>query len=230
MGIDGEGTVRTAAGSVTVPPRTILALPGDAQVETTQSAPWARMFWEVDYPALHLPRFRAAYTRVLNVEGHLWNLITAITNVLAPSDNRPHSDEDPFLAEALGAALTAALSSAVAPLMAARPSLYADALRIIDGQHRDPALSVTILAQRLSVSVPHVHRLFAHAGSKPRDAIEERRVSTALALQQLADGHMDEKEIAAHAGFTSVRRMRDAIQRQSGGSADVVRRRHSTTL
>ena len=215
VGVDGEGTIRSAAGSVTLPPHTIVALPGDMAVETSQSAPWARLIWEVDYPALLLPRFGAAYAEVLNLEGHLWHLIAAITNVLSPSGDRRQHDEDPYLAATLGATLEAALVSSIKPFTASRSSLHADALRIIDERHRDSTLSVTSLAQLLSISIPHVHRLFAHAGATPRDAIEERRVSTARALLALADGRTDEKDIAARSGFTSVRRMRDAFHRQS---------------
>lgn len=221
VGVDGEGTVHSAAGSVTIPPFTIVALPGDTAIETTQSVPWARLIWEVDYPALHLPRFSAAFAEALNLEGHLWHLIAAITNVLTPSGDRKQSEEDPYLAETLGATLAAALASSATPITTSRSTLYADARRIIDEKHRDSALSVTSLAQRLSISIPHIHRLFAHAGATPRDAIEERRVSTARALLALADGHMDEKDIAARSGFTSVRRMRDAFQRQSPTGPDV---------
>jgi len=214
VGVDGQGTLQTAAGYATMPARTIVALPGHWPVVTTQTAPWARLIWEVNYPALQLTRFGAAFTRVLTVEAQLWNLIAAVTNVLAPSGDRPQSDEDPFLADALGASLAAALVSAAAPSVSSRSPLYADALRIIEEHHRDAALNVTRLAQRLSISTPHLHRLFAQEGRSPRDAIEERRVSTARALRQRSGGHLAELDLAARSGFTNVRRMRDAIHRQ----------------
>lgn len=216
VGVDGDGTLQTAAGCATVPPHTIVAVPGDWPVVTAQSAPWARMIWEVDYPALQLARFGASFMRVLSVEGQLWSLIAAITNVLAPSGDRLPSSEDPFLADALGATLAAVLASATAPSTSSRSSLYSEALRIIEEQHRDPALNVTSLAQRLSISTPHLHRLFAQEGRSPRDVVEERRVSAVRTLRQRSDGQLSERDLATRSGFTSVRRMRDAIKRQSG--------------
>lgn len=219
VGVDGEGTIRTPAGSAVMHAHTIVALPGDWPIETTQTTPWARLVWEVDYPALQLAGFAAAFARVLSVKEPLWDLVAAITNVLAPSGDQPRSDEDPFLADALGSTLAAALASAAAPMIASRPSLYAEAVRIVDAHHRDPALNVTSLAQRLSISAPHLHRLFAYEGTSPREAIEERRVATVHALRQRSDGELSESELAARAGFTSVRRMRDAIHRQSAVGA-----------
>lgn len=93
------------------------------------------------------------------------------------------------------------------------PTLYRTALRLIDEHHRDPALSVTALARRLAISVPHLHRLFAREGTRPRIEIERRRVATAMRLKSLAGAELSAEEVAAASGFTTVERMVSALHR-----------------
>ena len=217
IGAEGEAVVTTPAAGVTLRGRDVLLVPGDVPVSTWSEGPWARFIWEVRHPALGQPRFQAALGTRLSLDEVSWNLIATITNVLAPSAESAGRYGDPFLTDLIGFTLLAAVAEAGTLEDDGRggvsPTLYRTALRLIDEHHRDPALSVTALARRLAISVPHLHRLFAREGTRPRIEIERRRVATAMRLKSLAGAELSAEEVAAASGFTTVERMVSALHR-----------------
>ncbi|WP_424936906.1 MULTISPECIES: hypothetical protein [Bacteria] len=216
IGVEGEAVVTTPTAAVALRGRDVLLVPGEVPVSTRNEGPWARFVWEVDHPALGQPRFRSTLGARLSFDEVSWNLIATITNVLAPSGESSDRYGDPFLADVVGFTLLAAVAEAGAVDGAeggAPPSLYRTALRLIDEHHRDPSLTVTSLAQRLAISVPHLHRLFAREGTRPRIEIERRRVATALRLKDFVGAESSAEEVAVASGFTTVERMTSALQR-----------------
>ncbi|MDR6865807.1 AraC-like DNA-binding protein [Microbacterium resistens] len=218
IGVEGEATVSTSSTSVVVRPRELVLFPGDTGITTTHSVPWARLIWDVDHPLLRQSSFEGSFGVPLALDDVLWNLVASVTNVLSPSGEDSRESSDRFLATVVGSTLAAALADAMERVRADHPAqrldLYRQALRVIDEQHRDASLTVTTLAQRLSISVPHLHRVLAQEGTRPRDEIEQRRVSTALMLQRQADASWTPEDIASRSGFTTVERMKSALRRR----------------
>jgi AraC family transcriptional regulator of adaptative response / DNA-3-methyladenine glycosylase II len=99
----------------------------------------------------------------------------------------------------------------------------ARALKLIDAGvlERD---GIEALAERLGLGARQLRRLFAaHLGASPRDLSQRRRVERARELIVASDVPMT--EIAARAGFGSVRQFNDVLRRACGAAPTAMRRR-----
>lgn len=102
------------------------------------------------------------------------------------------------------------------------------ALKLIDAGALDTG-SVTALADRLGVGTRHLARLFrAHLGASPVEVAQTRRVQRAVRL--LHETPMPMTEIAAQAGFASLRRFNEVISARYGRPASALRRKHPGAL
>lgn len=88
-------------------------------------------------------------------------------------------------------------------------NLFTRAVRIIEQDSGDPALTVGTLAQRLGVSPRHLARVFHERGESARDAIGARRLRAAQLLMRENPG-LPLGQVAREAGFAST----DALHRR----------------
>ncbi len=98
----------------------------------------------------------------------------------------------------------------------------ARALRLIDEGALDEG-SVELLATRLGIGVRQLHRVFVrHLGASPQAVASSRRL---LAAKQLiTETALPLSEVAAAAGFQSLRRFNDAVRTAYGRSPSALRR------
>ncbi|ALJ21915.1 helix-turn-helix domain-containing protein [Microbacterium sp. No. 7] len=214
--VEGDATLQSRGRQHALGPRQVILLDGPDLVRTENRDLWARLEWRLRPPVPLRPLLAGCLAMPVTLSEHYFRLLTAITNVTATS--HPFG-ADMFL-EALSATLAAALSDALGiphGLSPTRTVQYVDALRLIDEHHRDRTFSVETLRHRMSVSESTLHLVFQAAGTTPRQALESRRVATALAeLDAAPDGERpDLADVARRSGFTSVRRLQSALRRQS---------------
>lgn len=100
------------------------------------------------------------------------------------------------------------------------------ALRLIEDGALDGAGTVEALAERLGIGPRHLSRLFArHLGASPGAVAQTRRVQRA---KRLIDGTaLPMTEIAAAAGFASLRRFNEAFRQAYRCAPTDLRRRRS---
>ncbi|PPI00583.1 hypothetical protein C5C56_05965 [Rathayibacter sp. AY1D1] len=94
-------------------------------------------------------------------------------------------------------------------------AVYANGTRLIERHYRDRSFTVETLAERLGVSVSHLHRAFSAAGTTPRQRIERAR---AFEAQRLLDelgprAATDLDRVARSAGFSSRIHMQRTLRR-----------------
>ncbi|RFA12009.1 hypothetical protein B7R21_11805 [Subtercola boreus] len=95
--------------------------------------------------------------------------------------------------------------------------LRARAEVLIARRSHDPDFTPQVLAELLSVSLRHLQRSFSSQGVGPAEVIRAKRLETALAALRLAS-HAPRSvgEIAAQAGFSSVKELRHALRASYG--------------
>lgn len=219
IGIEGTGRVAVRDRSYDLPPMHIVVVRADSPVVISCEKSWARFYWEFDdlergdrllLHALHGPR---------RLPDLYWNLIAATTNTVVTRAGK--SDirfDDPFLHESVLTLFSAAIVNSLAVEALRSDDLsrrFLEAIQLIEARHSDRALNVAQLARLLDVSIPHLHRIFAAQDTTPGREIERQRVLSAQALitSRQRNGRHSVEAVARLAGFTSTRRMRDALQR-----------------
>lgn len=219
VGIEGMGRVAVRDRSYELPPKHILVVRSDSPVVISCEKSWARFYWEFD----DLERGDSLLLRALQGPRLLpdlyWNLIAATTNtVVTRAEQDDIRFDDPFLNESVLTLFSAAVVNSLAVENLRSDELsrrFLEAIQLIEARHSDRALNVAQLARLLGVSIPHLHRVFAAQDTTPGREIERHRVLSAHALitSRQRSGRHSAEAVARLSGFTSTRRMRDALQR-----------------
>ena len=101
----------------------------------------------------------------------------------------------------------------------------ADRARSAMLMHReDPDYTIAELASELHVSLRHLQRAFARAGTTPGDALRRMRVELAESLLSNSDyAVLSIEEIATHSGFSSALQLRRALRAEGLPAPTVIR-------
>jgi AraC family transcriptional regulator, positive regulator of tynA and feaB len=200
----------TGCSTVTQFGREAVLRPGDITL-LDASAPFSMCFdthfrqWSVHLDAVRLQ------SRLGNVEhycGRRLDLTGAASRVLSevigslwrggrecvPDEQRQFGE----LIEGTVGSLLASVTHTVTP----HQKLLAEALRLIDTDHRNSALSAPVLANQLGVSVRLLHQVFTHHIHTVGETITEHRLRTAAhMLTRPNNAHRSIADIAAESGF-----------------------------
>lgn len=220
LGVDGVGTVETAAGCVQLGPGQMVLLRGDAATwRASSDGVWVRYFWQLESAALRQPALRNLEDRALSLSQCYRQLLETASGIGVTCSSRQKSGS-PFVVEVLDYLLAAAAWEAAGSLTASaddKERTYRNALLIIDQEHGDPLFAPAAIAARLHISMPTLCRAFQSAATSPALEIERRRTVAAQSLLAQTRSRDAEtmKWIVGAAGFTTVRRMRAALQRQA---------------
>jgi len=219
LAVDGAVALTVDGVEIALSPREIVVLPGTSMITAESAALWARCEWLLDSAALEHPRLAAHLNTPHRLTAEHYALMTTMTNVISTAPAFGTSAGSRTLLDALAATAATAIVDATGKRIDLSPSqakLVERATDIIDASHRDPDFTVRALFQRMAISETHLHHLFALLGTTPRQAIEARRVATARSLLALTPrrGSGTLGEVAARAGFRTVRTMQAALARQ----------------
>ena len=219
LGVEGTATLRIGGDLVELAPRQMVAFDADTPASTENLGLWARCEWQLRSPALEQSRLVALTKRALPLRLSDYTLLTTMTNTLSTNDRFGSSHGTHLLGDALTSTAMAVMLNAggvATSLSPTQTSLIDRAVDVIEDEYRDDSFTVTTLARRLSVSPDYLGRLFAATGTTARRAIEERRVAAAKTILSATPVRSATTlaEAARLSGFTTVRRMQEAIRRQ----------------
>lgn len=219
LGVDGHGLLHLGEDRIELAPQQMVLLDGRTAISTMNSAIWARCEWQINTPALQQDRLVEQFKKPLTLDKAHHTLLTAMTNVVSTRNSLGGSWGSGVFGDALAGTVTAAVLEASGTTTALSPTqarIVRTAIETIEERYRDSTFSVSDIATATSISVAHLHRLFAATGTTPRQALEERRLSAAdtiLAATPARDKGALE-HAAEQAGFGSARRLRDATRRR----------------
>ena len=219
LSVDGTANITIGRECIALRPRQLLVLDAAAETETKNERLWARCEWRLRSPILRQERFSEYYNRPLTVNAENYSLITSMTNVISTNRRFGESAGETTLHDALASALASTLCTAAdepTTLSPPQAKIIRAARRVIDDCYDDPLFNVRELAKAVSVSPDYLRHLAALTGTSPREMIEKRRVSAANALLRANPVRSREtlEVVRRSSGYTTVRRMQDAIARQ----------------
>ncbi|KQQ10151.1 hypothetical protein [Rathayibacter sp. Leaf296] len=211
--IDGSLSISSAGSTVSLEPGGVVLLPVSAPWTLDSAVASARVeiglrraLWPAEGAEGGLEAVRAiseAYRQVLVAAA-----ISALSSELQADD--PGFQSFRLAVETLVAALPEMLGHATPT--APEEALWREAKDAIAREASDPDLTVAVLADRLLVSVRHLHRLFAERGSTPLAEIRSARAALASHHLALSRNSLTRAEIARRAGFRTVRAMNEALR------------------
>ncbi len=219
IGVDGEGDVRSVDGrTFRVRPGQLLLVDGQAKVSTQSAGLWARCEWQLHAPALRQEQFQRHFDHPVELPEGSYALITTMTNAISTSADLANISGADHLLEALTATVMAAIGDARTPseeLTGLQAGHLHAADEAIGAHYTQPSFSVAALASEIAVSTVYLHQIYARVGKTPGKAIEERRARAAHMLMKASPfvTRQTWEEAATASGFTSVRRLRAALQR-----------------
>lgn len=219
IGVDGTAMLDSNAIQLRLEPQKMLLLPGSGTATTQNHGLWARIEWQIESAVLGRERLVAHYGKPVSVSAADYALLTAMTNVISTSPSLASSHGAGTLLDALAAVVQSTLlnsTETLAHLTPAQAATIRRAYELTDLHHTDSTFTVARLAASMSVSVSHLHHTIALGGTTPRQLLENRRVTTATALQNAIPRQTksDAEEIALRSGFSSARALRTATRRQ----------------
>ncbi|WP_424935849.1 MULTISPECIES: helix-turn-helix domain-containing protein [Bacteria] len=227
LGVAGAADVTVNRTTLRLEPYEIVLLDGETAVRTESADMWARFEWRLIAPALQQPRFRAHFGRALALSREHYALLTTMSNVISTREAFGVSPGSGALQDAFaGAALAAVLDATdeTEELSSSLSRILQEARRVIEARYTDESFDVATLAATLRLSMRHLRRPFAALGTTPAQAIEERRLAAADTVLDHTPARSRDtlEQVAMASGFSSVRRLRDALDRR--------RHRHRTAL
>ena len=219
LSVDGSASILYAGAKITLEPRQMIILDDALPVVTENDALWARCEWLLRSPTLQHQRLSPYFHRPIDIPQEYRHLFTGVTNSISTSPDIASGLGSSALLETLASTVTAAIMDAVGAPVALTPaasSLFHDAMRRIDAQFHDVSFSVSHLAEQMSISTTHLHRVFAAAGTTPRQELEIWRVVAARTILGAAPtrGKVALDDLARRAGFSSSKHMQVALRRQ----------------
>ncbi len=145
-----------------------------------------------------------------------WHVATSLVNAVLNSEVDVADAPFASIRSSLESAALSVVAETYANARAVRPlrsdELYEEALGAIrDGSH-DTEFTVEELARRLLISRRYLARVFAQRGTSPRAVLRETRASRARRLIDLQGDAADLEQVAALAGFSSSRTLREALR------------------
>lgn len=222
IGAQGRGYIETAAGDTYLPSRHLIIVRGNSPLTTRNRRPWARYVWDIELPYSRLSILDDVVNSPLPLSRLSWSLISGTSNSFMRNDLGSERQIE-HLGDALAAVVAAAVESSVGddgvPAAGAH-GVYERGMLLIERHHRDPGFDPTRLALMLAVSLPTLYRAFRGRHTTPAQEIERRRVLSAIPLLEVprARGRQPLAVIAKKSGFTTARRMAQAVPRQTGRS------------
>jgi len=210
--VDGELTVRSGADAAVLSPQDVLLFVDDRRIAWEASAATAR----IEIVSRRPPATVSDRLQLLSPTP------SAVAPALLSSTVNTVLNGDGSLAGPASQALSDVIDATVGMLLAehgAEPEpgrspdrVYVAALAFIEEWGHSPAVTSASVHEAMHVSRQYLARIFAAHGTTP--GTELRRYRARLARRLLADGFMDATEIAAAAGFPSVRTMRRVLREE----------------
>ncbi|WP_424937384.1 MULTISPECIES: helix-turn-helix domain-containing protein [Bacteria] len=221
LGVDGMAEVSVNDGSLQIRPHEALFLRADDHVTTTNSGIWARCEWQLHAPTLRQEKFARSFGRALPLQADYYALLTTMTNATSTQPTLGQTGGAGMLLDAFTGVAVAAMLDATGEterLSATQTAILQDARAVIEQRYMDSAFDAGTLASTLGLSARHLRRPFAAVGTTPSRAIEERRLDAADSVLRVtpARSRGTLEQVATIAGFSSARRLRDALKRRSG--------------
>ena len=225
LGVDGEARIETTDTEFVLPARHFVLLDAEASATTSNTEAWARCEWHLNAPVLEQTRIRSQFRRSLRMSPGMFGLTTAITNVVSTGRQYEAFPEQHVLVDMFSSVVMAATleaSNESTRLSPYRSGIVKEVHRAVETNYRDPRFTVKGLATEVSLSPDYLRHLLAEIGQSPRELIERRRVAAAPSILRSAPapGKDTLDAAASGAGFTTVRRMQEAIARQAKRERD----------
>ncbi|MEV4669534.1 helix-turn-helix domain-containing protein [Microbacterium sp. LWO12-1.2] len=202
-----------------IAPGALLIVPEGATVTTTNTGVWARCEWQLNAPLLRHGQLANHAGKPLRMSTADFSLLAAMTSVISTESTFATAWGGGLLVDSLAAAIATAVFTSTwtsLNLSEAQADTIHNAIQVIYKRHADASFTVAGLAAEISISKHYLHRLFASVGVTPRQILEARRVSTAVAMLKISPNHSVDvmSAVAQKSGFATVRTMQAAIRRQ----------------
>lgn len=219
LGMEGEARIRIGAEQITVAPRQLVLFDHSQSIETSSESLWVRCEWRLRAPALQQKRISTYFAHPIKVSSGGYSLITAVTNTISTNPELGESASEPMLLDGFASIVMSAVLEGVNEPMGLSPNrakLFREVVRTIEERYDQRDFTVQALASAVSISSDYLRHLCAATGQSPREMIERRRVAAVMtALSATPARSRDTLEsVARSAGFTTVQRMQDAMNRQ----------------
>lgn len=218
--ISVEGAVRMHAGesSFVLDEHKFVVLESAAPLSAASEGASARMEMRFTSSRLGAEQFKKLLGQPLEVSEAHWQLAVAMLTTLISAPPPPGSGTLSLrgvLEHLVISLLSEARDQRLLAHGGAGSDLLVRAMRMIDANFDRPDFSVAMLASMMAVSPTHLHRVFAPMELSPRRAIEQTRVRAATDLLAHPDpaAPIDLNVVAKTSGFSSVRQMRNALDR-----------------
>lgn len=215
--VEGEARIRLPGRDpvTTLAPGRAALLRGDVPFTLTSDTATARIELRLDHPS---PTLFDGELATWEEQSYLRVLLATVNAALSPPAIDPREAGFAHLEAAIRNLLSAGAASSAATgagrLRGEEAALFRRAQAIIERDSVKPDFQVSSLAAQLSVSRVYLHRVFARAETTPSKEI--RRVRVHNTRRHLRDprnsrSREDLSRVARAAGFSSVRRMREAL-------------------
>jgi len=216
IGVTGTATFLFRRGErVELLPQQAIFLEADTNVTTSNTELWARCEWHLILPDARRAPSRNQLATPLDLPSAHYALATSVTNILSTQKKAGQwgNLEDVLTGTARAALMDGSAESRRSTNMSA---ILERANEVIESRYVDPAFGPDALAEELHITARYLRRCFASSGTSPSRAIEDRRIAAVEAYMSLVPlrGRALEKA-AVLSGFSSVRRLRSALDRQA---------------